>query len=140
MDSLGTRGFLGYLREWGLMVIGLSMFVWSLPLYVSWSNRPIFARWSYIYFSLLVVVVIAWLGFIVFTWRSFNRAKTGQDHARRSHKKLLGVSALCWGAAYMLSALHRSSDAGRVADLNIIGSTLPSAAVLERIFQLAAGR
>jgi len=133
-----------YLREWGLVILGLTMFVWSLPLYVSWASRPVFARWSYSYFSILVVAVAVWLGFIIFTWRKFNRAAAIQDHVRRpNYKTLLGVSALCWGTAYMLSALHSSADAGRVVDLNIFGSTVPSAALLDwfaiATFALALG-
>lgn len=153
MDSLGTRKILRYLREWGLIYLGLTLFVWSLPLYVSWSSRPIFDRWSYTYFFLLIAALMVWLGFGVFSWRSLDRAGSVVAYARQSYKKPLSVSVLCWGAAYMVSALRSpnavglgtalSNDAGRVTDLNILGSTLPIAAALEWIsiatFTLALG-
>lgn len=119
------------------------MFVWSLPFYLSVSNRTILARWSYSYFIFLVAAVVVWLGFIIYTRRNFNRSGTVLVIAKQLVKKVFGVGAFCWGAAYMLSALHSSTDAGRVIKFNIFGSTLPNAAILEWIsigaFTLAVG-
>lgn len=138
-----ARGSIDYIREWGLMLAGLTMFTWSLPFYLSGSNRVILARWSYSYLFFLVAAVIVWLGFVIYTRRNFNRSGTVLDKARQILKKVFGVAVFCWGAAYMLSTLHSSTDAGRVIKLDIFGSTLPSAAILEWIsiaaFTLALG-
>jgi lysophospholipase L1-like esterase len=117
-----------YLVNWGFCAAGLVFFVATLFLYESWESRVVFGRWSQAYAMFLAAALIALVCFLVVTWRSCLRAPPQLTPPARLS---FGISVAFWGLAYFLTGLRSPLDAGRVTDLNVIGSTVPVAAVLE---------
>jgi hypothetical protein len=121
--SLARRVFGGGLGR----VLGTTLIVASLPLYVSYENRPVLDRWSHAYAVLLLVALVAWGIHIGHWW--LRRAT--EDRTRSAPAAILDASVLCLGAGYLISAVSSPSDAARLLDLNLFGSTNPASALLE---------
>lgn len=127
--SFATRR-IGYL-------IGLISFAASLPLYVSYENRPIAGRWSIPHATLMSV---AWLAAAACAWWVVRGR--GQRHNASSRDNpaagLLELAVATWGVAYLIAAIAEPDLAGRIMDLNITGSTVGVAAAMECTAMAAA--
>ena len=119
-----------YFRRWGVPLVGLTALLVSLPLYESWSNRPVLGRWSHAYTVFMGCAFAAWAGFVALSWRSFVRNVETQTQ-KQSSTKCLHFAILFWGIAYLLSAMDSFANAGRILELNLVGSTYAPAAILE---------
>ena len=125
-----------YLRDWGLApYLGMALFVATLPLYQSWENRVVLgagqrptrlsSQWP----------------------RSRSCLPQQRRGARSGARKFpaalpfwklsFGVGVAAWGFAYLVAGLSSDAYAGRITDLNVIGSTIPGAAILEWVAMTA---
>lgn len=130
-------------------LIGVGLFVASLLLYTSHENQPVLGRWSWEFAALIAAAGALWVALLYGTWRrrKGGRAEadggTGADAGVGIVVRLFDAGVLVWGAAYALAALADPVDAGRAADLNFFGSTVPAAATGEwvalALFVAAAG-
>ncbi|MGH7467402.1 MAG: SGNH/GDSL hydrolase family protein [Longimicrobiales bacterium] len=102
----------------------------SLPLYRSFSNRPVFDRWSYSFTALAIVALLAG---VTLVWRALRRARRPEQlpSNRRVVQRLFDASMLAWGGAYLLSAVGEHAQAARLLELNLFGSTQAVPAILE---------
>jgi hypothetical protein len=112
------------------LATGLTLFVASLPLYVSWSSRQVLGRWSYPYAAFLLACVATWLIFLVATGRHSSQGRMVTS-ASPAWRRLVDIAVCMWGLGYFLGALDSSHNAAKVLDLNLVGSTFPPAALLE---------
>jgi lysophospholipase L1-like esterase len=107
-------------------LLGLAFFFTTLLSYRSYLHRPVFGRWSY---PFLVVVLIS-AGLVLGALVRAARAIRGRLCSTRT-TKLIDLSILLWGVAYLLAARADPTEAGRVGILNFFGSCSTSAAFLE---------
>ena len=127
MKENTTRFVSAYLREWGAILLGLTLFVLSLPLYESYSSRVVLGRWSHVYTAFTATAYSFWLGMLV--WSVARTRRGGREIS--ASKRLFGASVALWGTAYMIAALDSHASAGRILDLNVVGSDQPIAALIE---------
>ncbi|MCH8966818.1 MAG: SGNH/GDSL hydrolase family protein, partial [Planctomycetes bacterium] len=115
---------------------GLALVLWSFSLYVSCENRPVLGRWSYEFAGVFLFLTLAWIGYL---WYAVRRGKSPitKSTARRVALTLFNLGMLAWGTAYLLSALDARSNAARLLDGNLVGSSAPLAAVLEWLTMVA---
>src|SRR6267154_6866997 len=109
--------------------LGLALFAFSLLFYRSHTDHSVFGIWSYS-FSALVAVIYLGLASWVFRTLRPGRIPTGSGQSQRAAAPFeLGV--LFWGFAYFISALDDRKNAGRITDLDFVGSIAPIASILE---------
>jgi hypothetical protein len=100
--------------------------VLALFLYRSYENRPVLGLWSHAY-AVVLACGVALLALCVAqglrSWRSSQRAP--------KLARLLDIAILCWGGAYLLSAIEDRAAAARVVNLNLFGSVAPLPAIAE---------
>ena len=121
---------ISYIRKYGLLFIGISLFIFSLPLYESWSSRLVWQRWSYEYMIIIIIALSFWIFFLIMSWRETIRSRF-QILVTPIWKIAFHTSIFFWGLAYFLSSLHSSANAAKIFDLNLFGSTFPVASALE---------
>lgn len=109
--------------------VGFALFALSLLAYQSYESRQVFGIWSYPFFTL---VVATYLGLAFWIFRTLRVERTA---ARSAYSKAASISldlaVLLWGMAYFISALENRRYAGRVTDLNFLGSIPPVPSMLE---------
>lgn len=106
-------------------LLGLALFIAGLCSYRSYESRVVLGLWSRVFFALIVVATALLL---VELLRSFLRPSLG---GLSRPAKLLDLAFVSWGTAYLLSARDAAVNGGRIADLNLFGSHMPAAALLE---------
>jgi lysophospholipase L1-like esterase len=107
-------------------LLGVGLFFAALLTYRSQENRPVFGRWSYPFFC----VVLISGGLMLLTFVRFARALVSiSSHSRTA--KLIDLAILLWGVAYFLAARLEPIEAGRVIYLNFFGSCTTASALLE---------
>ena len=121
--------WLNYLRLWGPLVLGLCLFVASLPLYEAWQSRDVLGRWSREYVLFSLACAIGLLVLVVATVKH-SLASRASSEASPASVRALGAAVFLWGASYLMSALHSHSAAGRILELNVLGTTFPPSVLL----------
>jgi hypothetical protein len=109
--------------------LGFALFAFSLLLYRSHRERPVFAIWSYPFFAL---VALTYLGLAFWILRMLSAGRR-TNWAPRTKGAIVSfdLGILLWGVAYFISTMEDNKNAGRLTDLNLVGSTVPVAAILE---------
>jgi hypothetical protein len=118
------------IRGWGVglgRVLAATLVVASLPLYVSYENRPVLDRWSRPYAIALLLALLLWAACLWHWWRR----RAPRDSAAGVAAAIVDAALLCLGVAYLLSALSHADAAARLFDLDLFGSTSPLPAALE---------
>ncbi len=117
-------------------LVGLALVLWSFSLYVSYENRPVLGRWSYEFAGVFLFLTLAWIGYL---WYAVRRGKSPitKSTTRRVALTLFNLGMLVWGTAYLLSTLDARTNAGRLLDGNLVGSSAPLPAVLEWLSLIA---
>lgn len=110
--------------------VGVGFYVIALFNYCSYENRPVLGLWSYPYFILIAVSVALLLVTLANIWRYSKRGQC-QTKLFYSASTYFDLGILFWGLAYFLSTIDLSTNASRIADLNIFGSIAPAAVILE---------
>jgi len=117
-------------------LLGLTLFVGALLCYRSDEHRQVFGRWSYTYCAVILAAAVAWLGAILGTRRRARRRDPPPPPVEAA-VGLLDLAVLATGIAYWLSAQDARANAARIVDLNLFGSVLPAASLLEWLALLA---
>ena len=117
-------------------IVGFALVLWSLSLHVSYQNRPVLGRWSYEFIVVFVSLTLAWMAYVWFAVRSANSQVT-KPITNLVGLTLFELGTLLWGTAYLLSALDARSNAARLLDGNLVGSSAPLAAALEWLTMVA---
>jgi hypothetical protein len=107
-------------------LLGLAFYFATLLIHRSYPHRPVFGRWSYSFFVVVLVSSGVILPVLVKTVRAI-RCRVYSTPAT----KLIDLSILLWGVAYFLAARAEPTEAGRVGTLNLFGSCSTAAALLE---------
>jgi len=119
-----------------LRVLGVGLFFASLFRYQSVS-RSIFGLWSYS-FSFLILATGSFLLFTIIRSRQALRASNSNAEFLPSGMgELVDVAVLAWGLAYFLDVHEASENAPRILELNLFGSVMPAASLLEWIALVA---
>jgi hypothetical protein len=106
---------------------GIGLFVASLLTYRSYANRTVFGLWSYSFF-IFIIVSIGWLvADAVRLWR----VQQSQEPNNGVSQLLFNAATALWCLSYFLSALDDRINAARISELNVFGSVMPTAALLE---------
>ena len=108
---------------------GFALFAFSLLFYRSHTGHSVFGIWSYPFFAL---VAVTYLGLASWVFRTLRPGpmSTWSAHSKRAVAPFeLGV--LLWGVAYLISTLDDRKNAGRITDLDFVGSIAPAASILE---------
>jgi hypothetical protein len=114
----------------------VGLFFASLFLYQS-ESRPILGLWSYS-FSFLILVTGSFLLFtIIQSWQALRASNASEEFLLSGMGKLADLAVLAWGVAYFLSARDVSENARRILELNLFGSVMPAASLLEWIALVA---
>lgn len=131
MYQLFQRFFYRYLGR----IIGVGLFTISLYAYRSFENRPVWDRWSYPFFGVVIVTTVVFFIILLNSWRTYDSRiiKYQHKHIARVDRFYLELAILFWGAAYFISAIDNPIHAGRITNLNFFGSTMPVAVILEWI-------
>ena len=109
--------------------LGFALFAFSLPLYRSHTGHSILGIWSYPFFALVAVTYLGLASWVFRTLRP-DRMSTWSAHSKGAVASFeLGV--LLWGIAYFISALDDRKNAGRVTNLDFVGSIAPIPSILE---------
>jgi hypothetical protein len=109
--------------------VGFALFAFSLLLYRSHTDRSVFGVWSYSFFA---VVAVTYLGLVFWIFRTLHAGRTPKWSAHsKGAAASFDLGVLLWGIAYCISALEDGKNAGRVTDLNFVGSIAPVASILE---------
>jgi hypothetical protein len=107
-------------------IAGIAAFVLALFLYRSYENRPVLGLWSHAYALVLAFGVVLLALCVAQGIRSWRRAQRVPKLVR-----LLDIATLCWGGAYLFSAIENRDAAARVLNLNAFGSVAPLPAIAE---------
>ncbi len=111
----------------GAILAGTLLFVLSLLLYQSFSSRVVLDRWSVEFLGVILAADAGWLFLLYRLTRSTSRTSGVSTRP----VALLSVAILAWGAAYLITSLDSPAAAGRILELNLIGSDHPLAVLLE---------
>jgi hypothetical protein len=109
---------------------GVTCLLITLPLYRSFSNRPILDRWSYSFGVFAALVAILWLTLTARSGRAIRRRHSVFQN-QSTAVRFTECAVLAWGAAYLISALYLPANAARVLDFDFFGSLAPASALLE---------
>lgn len=122
-----NRGRVPGLEKFGVPV-GLALVLAGMVRYVSFENREFFDRWSAEYTVVLGVMGLAFLMSIYWAWSA---PSVGRWSLAPLARRAIGVSVALWGLGYCFAAMADGSDAGRLVELNLFGSTHPVAAATD---------
>src|SRR5687768_1920780 len=106
-------------------LIGVSCVMVCLPLYRSFSNRPVLDRWSYAFTLFAAFIAAVWLILLVRFVRAW-RARQQRVGTRAA--RMLELAIAVWGLAYLISALSLPINAARALDFDVFGSVVPVSA------------
>ncbi|HUL49845.1 MAG TPA: hypothetical protein VLT79_07535 [Gemmatimonadales bacterium] len=104
-----------------LRLAGWTCFTLALLTHVSDRHRPVVGRWSVEATATIALALLVWLVL------AFRRSNGGA----RTSAVLFDAGLLCWGVAYLWAALAARPNAGLIFDLNVFGSAIPGAVVLD---------
>lgn len=108
--------------------LGLLFFLMGVATYRSFEHRDVLGIWSYPYAGIVAVVS----GLVVAAIGSCVQRSLREDIAAVSlSTALTDLSVLQWGAGYWASTFENPTNGGRIADLNLLGSAVPVAVILE---------
>lgn len=109
-------------------VFGLGVFLLSALAYRS-QNREVLGLWSWPHMAIVVVASTMFVAAVAHAWTRFRQVDCDTYH--------LSISSVCsevawlmWGAGFFLNGLDASRNWGQIADLNLVGSSNPLAALL----------
>jgi hypothetical protein len=91
--------------------------------YTSHADRRVLGRWSLVHF-VLIVVVLALLGWVLFRWR---RAVTVPGPGALA----AALGLLAWSVGFFVDGLVDPTTGGRVLDLRVFSSVVPMSILLE---------
>jgi len=120
-----------FLRLRAARVIGLSLVLVALLRFRPDSKQPVFGLWSYPFFAVLVTVSVLWFAVLVRALRSLRRASARPAVGQSFAGKLLDLSLLAWGLAFLWDGTDWPSNAGQVTELVFFGSIVRVAAILQ---------
>jgi hypothetical protein len=132
VDELRASG--GEMKRGIVLALGATLFTAGLSLGRS-DSVAVFGRWSMVYAAALAVV--AGLTLCIAVWAARSPWVSSPDGLFRRPSFFAELAALLYGAAYLWSAIGDRSSASRVFDLNITGSIVPGAAILEGLAMVA---
>lgn len=111
-------------------IVGLGCYVGTLFRYRSPSRPEVFGIWSYPFFAVLIAsVVVLAICLLRLGWRLHGRPP-GRERAPAA-SRCFDLAILAWGSAYALAAIDDPIAAGRIADLNLVGSLAAPSSILE---------
>ncbi len=117
-------------------VLALVLLLIGVMTYRSFEHHDVLGKWSYP-FAGVVLGVMVLVG--VSIGSCLRRGRAGACTTVSSSAALADFGLLLWGGGYLISALDNQTDGGRIADLNVIGSAVPMAAMLEWVALTQAG-
>lgn len=112
-------------------LIGCFLFTISLFFYRSYEHRPVFGYWSYPFFSVLLIATLLCFMTFYFSWR--NQKDGWYKNRSKRYIGYFDLAIFFWGVSYFIDTLDHSANAGRVTDMNMFGSVMPIAVLLEWI-------
>jgi len=109
--------------------LGLVLFAFSLLLYRSHTDHSVFGIWSH---PFLALVAVTYSGLALWVFRTLHSGPASKWSAHsKGAAASFDIGVLLWGIAYSISALEDGKNAGRVTDLDFVGSIAPVASILE---------
>jgi lysophospholipase L1-like esterase len=109
-------------------VLGMFLFLGGVLTYHSPEHPDVLGRWSYPYSGVIALALL--LGCAALTNTIVKYFGRGDQNVPIS-STCPDLAVLLWGGSYFLSSLDDSINGGRIADLNVVGATMPVSVLLE---------